>query len=356
MLTLPSALDGMLLLNCYIRGTNTKNPSTMKRILKVLGVLFLLVLLIFGGAILYVTKALPNIPVPEDLHVDVTPERVARGSYLANSVCVCMDCHSTRDWNTFAAPLLPGTLGKGGERFDETMNFPGTFFSRNITPYALSNWTDGEIYRAITSGVSRDGHPFFPVMPYTAYNKMATEDVYSIIAYLRSLDPVESTIEPSKADFPLSVILHTIPEPAAPVPSPTPAEDATYGAYLTNVAACTECHTKAEKGKVVGEPFAGGFEFLFPNGGILRSPNITPSEDGGIGRWTKAQFIERFKMYADSAYVAPRIDWERGDMQTVMPWMMYASMTEQDLGAIYEYLRTVKPVPGVIEKWTPPGG
>lgn len=79
------------------------------------------------------------------------------------------------------------TLGAGGEKFDRTMNFPGEFYSKNITPFALKKWTDGGIYRAITSGVSKDGHPFFPVMPYPNYNQMATEDVYSLIAYLRSL-------------------------------------------------------------------------------------------------------------------------------------------------------------------------
>ena len=88
---------------------------------------------------------------------------------------------------------------------------------------------------------------------------------------------------------------------------------------------------------------------------MLRSSNITPSEDGGIGGWSKEEFIQRFKQYTDSGYVVPAIDWERGDMQTVMPWMMYANMTEQDLGAIYDYLRTIPAAPGVIEKWTPPG-
>ena len=130
--------------------------------------------------------------------------------------------------------------------------------------------------------------------------------------------------------------------------------DPAYGEYMTNAAACIECHTHTEKGKKIGESFAGGFTFAFPNGGVLRSANITPSDDG-IGRWSKERFIQRFKQYTDSSYVVPTIDWERGDMQTVMPWMMYANMTEADLGAIYDYLRTVKPVDGIIEKWTPPG-
>jgi len=327
----------------------------MKKFLKVLGILLLVIMLLAVGGITYITKALPNIEAPTDLKVEATPERIERGAYLANSVCICMDCHSTRDWNLFAGPLAPGTLGKGGERFDGTMNFPGTFYSRNITPVGVGTWTDGELYRAITSGVSKDGHPFFPVMPYPSYNRLATEDVYSIIAYLRSLPAIENQVPASEAIFPVSVILHTIPQPADPMERPDPSDELALGSYLTNAAGCGECHTKTEKGKKVGEPFAGGFEFMFPGGSVVRSPNITPSEDGGLGRWTKEQFVQRFKMYADSGYVPPAIDWVRGDMQTVMPWMMYASMTEEDLGAMYTYLRSIKPVGGTIEKWAPAG-
>ncbi|MBP7407969.1 MAG: c-type cytochrome [Flavobacteriales bacterium] len=328
----------------------------MKKLLKILGVLLLILLLVGGGAIAYVSMALPNIDAPADLNVEATAERVERGRYLANSVCVCMDCHSTRDWNLFAAPLEPGTFGGGGEKFDRTMQFPGEFYSKNITPFGLKDWTDGEIYRAITSGVSKDGHPFFPVMPYPNYNKLATEDVYSIIAYLRSLDPLETETYPASViDFPVNLIMRTVPEPAHPVERPKPT-DPTYGAYMVNAAACVECHTHTEKGKKLGEPFAGGFAFNFPNGSTLRSPNITPHPTDGIGAWDKATFIARFKMYADSSYVPRPIDWNAADFQTVMPWMMYATMSEEDLGAIYDYLRAVPPVSGKVEKWTPPAG
>lgn len=328
----------------------------MKRILKFLGILLLLAVLAVAGAIGYVTAALPDIDAPADLKVDLTPERIERGRYLANSVCVCMDCHSQRDWNLFSGPPTPGTTGAGGDKFDRSMNFPGEFYAKNITPFALKDWTDGEIYRAITSGVSKDGHPFFPVMPYPYYNKLATDDVHSIIAYLRSIEPVETKPYPASViDFPVSVIMRTVPEPAAPLALPKPS-DADYGAYVTNAAGCVECHTKMEKGKKIGEPFAGGFAFAFPNGSVVRSPNITPHPTDGIGAWDKDLFIARFKQYADSSYVPPTVNWEAGDFQTVMPWMMYASMTEEDLGAIYDYLRSVKPVAGRPEKWTPAAG
>ena len=326
----------------------------MKKLFKVLGVLVLLLALVIGGSLLYISKALPNIPVDESLRVEITPARVQRGEYLANHVCLCMDCHSTRDWSLYTAPPAPGTTGIGGEKFDRTMQFPGELYSRNLTPFALKEWSDGEIYRAITSGVSRDGHPFFPVMPYPNYNKMATEDIYSLIAYLRSLSPVETKPYPaSTIDFPVNFIMRTVPEPAHPTAIPK-MDDPAYGAYMANAASCIECHTLTEKGEKIGEPFAGGFPFQYPNGAVVRSANITPHETG-IGGWSKEKFIRQFKQYADSGYVPPAVDWSANEFQTVMPWMMYAGMSEQDLGAIYDYLRTVPPVASEIVRWTPPG-
>lgn len=324
----------------------------MKRILRVLGIVLAILLLVGVGAAIYITQALPDIDAPTDLNVAITPARIERGAYLANSICACMDCHSTRDWSRFSGPLVPGTLGGGGERFDAAMGFPGTFYSPNITPFALAEWTDGELYRAITSGVGRDGRPHFPVMPYLNFGKMDTEDIHSIIAYLRSLSPVENTPPLSEPAFPVSIIMHTMPAAAAPSPRPDPANTVDHGRYIANAAGCTDCHTRSENGTKVGAELAGGFEFRFPGGNVLRSPNITPSFNGGIGAWTREQFIARFKLAADSSYVPPAVDMAKGEFQTVMPWMLYAHMTEADLGALYDYLRTVPAVDGMVERWT----
>lgn len=323
----------------------------MKKLFKVLGILIALVLLIAVGGVVYVTNFLPNIPVQQDLRVEITPERVTRGQYLANNVTVCMDCHSSRDWTVFSGPLKPGSLGIGGERFDQKMNFPGAFIAPNITPHGLKGWSDGELYRAITSGVSKDDHPLFPIMPYPSYGKMATEDIYSIIAYLRSLPAVESSPGPSKADPPVNVIMHLMPQPAHPVAVPAKSDTVAYGGYLANAAGCTECHTKQVQGNVVGEPYAGGFEFALP-GGMLRSPNITPHATTGIGAWTRQMFVDRFKAYSADQFKAAPVDTTQGEMQTVMPWTMYANMTAEDLGAIYDYLKTLPAVDNAVQRWS----
>lgn len=324
----------------------------MKKVFKVIGIVISVLALGVVVLLAYVKLALPNVGEAPSLKVDATPQRIERGAYLANHVTVCIDCHSTRDYTLFSGPLAPGTIGKGGEQFNQQMGFPGSFTAKNITPYGIGNWTDGEVYRAITTGVSRDGHAFFPVMPYPYYGKMGDEDVQSIIAYLRTLKPIENKPAESKADFPFNFILNTIPVKADPMPLPDPKDELATGKYLVMIAGCVECHTQVDKGQIIKEKsFAGGRDFKLPSGTLYTS-NITPDKETGIGSWTKESFIARFKTYADSSYKPQKLG--PNDFQTVMPWMMYAGMKEQDLGAIYTYLMSLKPIPNkVTEKFKP---
>jgi mono/diheme cytochrome c family protein len=297
-------------------------------------------------AYVYLTVFLPNVGPAPDIQIEITEERVEHGKYLANHVMLCMDCHAVRDFSLFAGPPEPGSLGGGGEVFSQEMGLPGYFVSKNLTPSALGDWTDGEIYRAITSGVSRDGSALFPLMPYNHYSQLAEEDIYAVIAYLRTVDPIEREIPPAQLDFPVNILINTMPVKANPQPKPSPEDVVNYGRYMTTAAACTDCHTRMEQGSFVGEPFAGGNEYPMPDGSVVRSANITPHETG-IGSWSKEEFISRFKVYADSSYTPHHV--MPGQFQTYMPWLMYAGMTEEDLSAIYEYLRTIEPVENEIE-------
>jgi hypothetical protein len=306
--------------------------------------------MIVGGLVTYVNVALPNVGPAPVITVEITPERVERGHYLAWHVMMCMDCHSERDWTLFAAPPIPGTAGVGGDVFDESVGFPGVFVSRNLTPANLKNWSDGEIYRAITMGVKKDGEPIFPMMPWTNYGKMDDEDIHAVIAYLRTLDPVEADHPAGHADFPMNLIMRTLPAKNTPSKRPNPVtEHLAYGEYMLNAAACGDCHTQFDKGEFTGPFLGGGREFEFPDGSVLRSPNLTAHETG-LGEWSKEAFIGRFKAYADSSFVPHPV--EPGDFQTMMPWLMYAHMTEQDLGAIYDYIRTLPPADNSVVKFT----
>jgi len=305
---------------------------------------------VVGGGLIILYTAYPDVGPAPNISVEGTSQQIERGRYLAEHVAVCIDCHSTRNWDKFSGPIQPGTYGRGGDEFNEDMGMPGVFYAKNITPFNLSDWTDGEVYRTITTGVTRQGRPMFPVMPYPAYSKMDSSDVKAIVAYLRTLKPIKYEAPKSHVNFPMNLIMRTIPEPADPMDRP-PAEDSVaYGRYLTTIAGCAECHTPQEQGAdIEGMYLAGGFEYLMPFG-TVRSANITPDPKTGIGNWSKQKFINRFKQY--DVPVDSLKNVEKGEFNTIMPWKMYAGMKSEDLEAIYFYLQTVKPVEHQITKFT----
>lgn len=323
----------------------------MKKLLRVLLAVVVIIFVAVGGMITYVKSALPDVGPPPEMVIELYPERIARGDYLANSVMQCTECHAQRDFSLFAGPMIPGTEGGGGEVFDQKFGFPGKFVAPNITPYGVGDWTDGELYRAITTGVSKDGTALFPIMPYHLFGQSDPEDIKSVIAYLRTLEPIERDNEASVADFPVSILINTMPQNFEPTALPSPEDRLAYGQYITTAALCSECHTAKANGKVIGEPYGGGFIFHQPDGSIVRSANIT-SDETGIGKWSRDYFIERFKTYADNGYEHQKV--QPGQKQTMMPWVTYAGMTEEDLGAIYDYLQTIPPVDNTVVTYTPP--
>lgn len=308
----------------------------IKRILAVL-------VIVIASALAYVKLILPNAGKAEDLKIEATPEMIKRGEYLANHVCVCIDCHSSRDWSKFSGPIIDGTQGKGGEAFTRDFGFPGNFYSKNITPANIGNWTDGEVLHAITCGVDKNGKALFPVMMYQSYRTMDKDDITAIIAYIRTLKPIQNETKPAEPDFPMNFIINTIPQKAAFTTRPSKENIIDYGKYLVNAASCSECHTNVIRGKKIeGMDFAGGREFIFPGPKKIVSANITPDKETGIGYWTEEAFVNKFKSFEDKStlqhYKSPK------DFQSVMPWNMYAGMDTTDLRAIYAYLKTLKPI------------
>lgn len=324
----------------------------MKKFLKIFSRVLLVLLVIVIGIVAYIKLALPNVGKAPNLTIEKTAARVARGEYLANHVTVCIDCHSTRDWSRFSGPITEGTLGKGGDLFDQKFGFPGAYYAKNITPEGISRYTDGELFRVITTGVTKEGRAMFPVMPYQYYGRMDEEDIYSIIAYIRSLQPIKNEVPESSSDFPMNIIINTIPTKAAPTKMPARTDVVNYGKYLVNAGACKECHTQFEKGKLIeGTDFGGGREFPFPDGAVIRSGNITPDAATGIGGWSESAFLAMFRVRSDSATLATKL--KPGDFNSIMPWTMYGKMTDEDLKAIYAYLKTVTPIKNAVVKYSP---
>lgn len=322
----------------------------MRKAFKIFGVVFLVLMIVVLAGVIYFSTAYPKVGPASDVKIEATKERIERGKYLANHVTVCMDCHSTRDWSRFAGPLVRGTEGRGGQRYDKALGIPGTLYARNITPHNLKDWTDGEIIRVITTGVTKDGRVLFPLMPYPNFSQMSEEDLYSVVAYIRTLKPIESRFPDSELDFPVNFIVKTIPQPYTSRKTPDRSNTAEYGKYLVTIAGCADCHTQSLKGEPVkGMEFAGGAEIKLP-WGTIRPANITPDEETGIGSWRKEDFIMRFKTFSSDSTMGKV---NANEFNTIMPWSFFAGMTEEDLGAIYDYLRTVKPVKNQVVRFSP---
>jgi mono/diheme cytochrome c family protein len=324
----------------------------MKKARTIIGWLVVLIVIFIAGALLYIKIVLPAVGPARDLKVELTPERIARGQYLANHVTVCIDCHSKRDWSRFSGPPAEGTLGMGGDVFDQKFGFPGKYYAKNITPEGISRYTDGELFRVITTGVTKEGKALFPVMPYLYYGLMDEEDIYAIIAYIRTLKAIKNDVPESSSDFPMNIIINMIPRKAHLSKKPEKSDIINYGKYLVTSSGCIECHTKAEKGKLItGTEFSGGREFPLPDGSIVRSSNITPDQATGIGAWNDEAFIYYFHSLADSLTLNTRLN--PGDFNSIMPWTMFGNMDDEDLKAVSEYLKTVAPINNKVEKFTP---
>ena len=275
-----------------------------------------------------------------------------KGEYLANYVALCMHCHSQPDDTKYSGPVIPGTEGGGGYAFTPGHGVPGTVYGCNITPdteTGIGSWTDDEILKAMTQGISKNGDTLFPLMPYATYNHMAKEDLLSILAYIRTLKPIRNKVKQRELKVPIAAVY---PAPALQ-PSidnnmrPPETDKVAYGAYLTAFAACGECHTPmTDKGSDMTRQFAGGFVFdlaIFKVG----TSNITSDTATGIGKWTEDMFMAKFMPYR----VEKNYNYVAGKANTIMPVNMYAGMKDDDLKAIYAYLKTTKPITNKVEKY-----
>lgn len=318
----------------------------MKTLLKVVGIIVLAIVALAVIGVSWLTLRKPAQRAAVAAKVQATPERVARGKYLVNHVSICLDCHSERT-NQYGLPFKPGREGVGGFIWDQKIGFPGTLAAANITPdreTGLGDWTDGEILRAMREGVDREGKALFPIMPYTHLRAMSDEDAKAVVAYLRTMKPLRYERPAKTLDVPLNFVEKFIPKPIeGAVVAPDKSDHLAYGKYLTTIALCSECHaSKDDKNQPIpGREFAGGWTMHTPQFSVVPT-NITPHPATYIGRATKEEFIGRFRAF--SSFTAANAPAAVNGKNTLMPWISYSGMTDEDLGAIYDYLKTLPPI------------
>ncbi len=265
-----------------------------------------------------------------------TPVRWARGKYIVENLAACADCHSPHDWTKHDAPIPPGMEGAGQDMLG-LKGLPGHVVAPNLTPDSetgTGTWSDDALARAIREGIGHDGRALFPIMPYQMYRHLPDEDLASIIVFLRSLPPVRNPLPKTVIVFPVKYLMRSTPEPVMdPVLAPDVSDPVKRGDFLVTIAGCRDCHTPVDHGEPIPNmELSGGQIFDGPWGRVV-SANLTP-DPSGIPYYDETLFLQVIR----TGYVGTR------PLNQIMPWRHYGGMTDEDLKAIFAYLKTLKPI------------
>ena len=265
--------------------------------------------------------------VPADFQ-DTDP--LARGKYLAEAAD-CEACHTTEGGKRFA----------GGRPFDTDF---GTLYAPNITPdkeTGIGDWSDADFLKAVHEGVGKGGKNLYPAFPYASYTYLTDEDVLAIKAYLFS-QPAEKNVAPENTlrspynNRGLMAIWSTLYNPNKRF-EPVAERSASWnrGAYLTEALGhCGDCHTPRTMLQALDnrKKFSGGMAEGW------RAYNLSSDKQSGVGNWT-AEDME--------SYLKTGHSQNRGSAFGPMAQAVHLSfqkLTDSDLKAIVEYVRSVPPV------------
>lgn len=252
-----------------------------------------------------VTRGVPNV------QVQTTPDKIARGRYLVSTVPGCAGCHASN--SQADPPVLDGGVLEDAAAL-------GYFPAPNLTPGGrLKNWSDGEIARAITEGISKDGRPLI-IMPSENFKELSQDDLTAVIAYLRSMPSVDRELG-NVSLSPLGIILlgtgqvpTSVQQPYQSKPPIQAGPTKEFGTYLVTIAGCRDCHGKNLDGK--DQPPGP------PPGPTLQI----------VKTWTDQQFLTTLRTGKDPS--GKSLD------PNLMPWQQFGKLSDNDLKAIYEYLRS----------------
>jgi mono/diheme cytochrome c family protein len=284
-------------------------------------------------------------PTTQD-RVPSTPEFIARGGYLVNSVSSCGACHTPRIGGNWLGGERTDAFLAGGSVFDDR-GMGMKIAAPNITQdneTGIGTWTDDEIIRGIRDGVRKDGELMWPPMPFSAdgFGAMSDDDVRAMVAYLRTVPPVKNKVDRDKhldMPFMFKVVrsfgaLHH--KPAKDVKAPPAADKKAYGAYLSRVGLCVDCHSMTKTGPDSEDNLFGGSKVPFsePEFGKVWARNLTPDPETGLGKFTAAQIKEALK-------TGRRLDGKPMALPMSLLIPHVSTWTDDDLDALVTYLTSV---------------
>ena len=245
------------------------------------------------------------------LEIPTDETSIARGEHLVQVVAHCGYCHGT----DFSGDIM---IDSGPE---------GVVVAPNLTSGQGgigASFTDEDWVRALYHGVNDEGRSVI-VMPSLFFHVMSEDDLTSVIAYMKTIPPVDNVLPETKPGPMLyaligagpfademsgRVIDHDAPFATAPAES----ESAEYGEYLISIGQCRACH---------GSELTGGQ--VSPSAPI--GPNLTPG--GEMGFWDEETF---FSVIRTGTHPSGR------ELDSYMPWKFFANMTDSELRAIRAYL------------------
>lgn len=287
---------------------------------------------------LAVQSVLDTEPIPR------TPERMARGKYLVEGLLQCPLCHSENDFSKRPIEVVAGKK-LGGFVFPNVeldLPKPNLVVAPNISPdreYGAGTWKDADFVRALRQGIGHDGRTLYPLMPYYYFRQLSDEDLAAVIVYERSVAPVHIKRPKTHLTEQLKQAFQPLP-PLEHVPDPDHSDRVKYGEYLVGAGHCDGCHTPTdEKGNPIpgmylagGAPLVGNWE-----GGTklltVNALNLTP-DASGISYFNEAMFLD----------VIRNGGFKTRPLSNIMPWAYFRNLSDDDLKAIFAYLRTIKPV------------
>jgi mono/diheme cytochrome c family protein len=252
----------------------------------------------------------------EQVAIPTDAASIERGRHLATTIGQCVDCHG---------PNLAGRI---------FLDSPGVarLSSANLTSGTGGvggTFTDADWVRALRHGVAPNGRPLL-VMPAQNFTALSAEDLGAVIAYVKSVPPLDRVPEPSSVQLLGRVLFlagqidalaaesidHSAKAPANPPLGAT----AEYGRYLVRVGGCSDCHGA----NLAGGPIPGTPPDTPP------AANITPG--GEISAWSAADFTKTLRTGVNPA---------GHPLNTFMPWKYIGQLSDTELQAIYLYLKTV---------------
>lgn len=313
--------------------------------LKILGILGLVAITGVAGFCSFIAiRGIPTFEprVPQVANVEITTERVQKGAKI--SAMLCQHCHLDAEGKSLS-----------GKHMVEIPEF-GVINSKNITNdpvYGIGKWTDSQLIYFIRTGIHpMTGQYVPPYMPKLIH--ISDEDLNSIVAYLRSDRPevqgVKTELPESEPSFLTKflsfVAFQPFEYPKEPIPQPDTTNIVEWGKYLTLYQLeCYACHSKSFETINMLEPeksegfFGGGNSIGTADGSKIKSLNITPDEETGIGKWTEEEFMQavRYGIVPKGPALRP-------------PMSPFVQLTDNELKAIYAYMRTVPKIKNQVDR------